>query len=257
MPAARLARLQALDVQRYHWIWAQSWDEAVVAIRRRPVEMAVVDPLLGGQPRAHEIERLRLLFPSLPLLAYTELTRSTAGILLRLGRAGIRQAIFQRVDDAPDSLREAIRTELEQSALQDVMQALDVRLRELPHPMREALTAMLHDCRTGATVTELAKRAHLTRRTCERWFVKLQLPSPRVVLTLLRLLYAHRLLQDPGYTVDDVALRLGYGKTNTLQVHLRSVFGQTAGELRVTMSADEAVARVSHRYFRQLQRVAS
>jgi AraC-like DNA-binding protein len=219
--------------------------------------MAVVDPLLSGKPRTHEIERLRLLFPSLPLLAYTELARSTAGILLHLGRVGIQQAIFQRYDDAPEALREAIQTELDRSAVQDVMRALDGRLRELPYPIGEAIAAMLHDCQTPATATELAKRAHLTRRTCERWFLKLRLPSPRVVLTLVRLLYAHRLLQDPGYTVDDVALRLGYGKTHTLQVHVRAVFGMTAGELRLALSGEEAVSRVSRRYFGELHRVAS
>ena len=51
-----------------------------------------------------------------------------------------------------------------------------------------------------------------------------------------RLLYAHRLLLDPGYTVEDVALKLGYSKTKTLQMHLRAVFGLTAGELRVSLS---------------------
>ena len=51
--------------------------------------------------------------------------------------------------------------------------------------------------------------------------MKMGLPSPRMVMVLTRLLYAHRLLLDPGYTVEDVALKLGYSKTKTLQMHLR------------------------------------
>src|ERR687890_667876 len=211
VPAERLLRLRSLDPDRYHWVSGTGWPESVDAIRAKPVEMAVVDPLLGGQARAHGIERIRLLFPSLPLLIYTELAPATASVLLQLGRAGITRVVFHRFEDAPASLRSAIQAELEQ----------------------------------------------LTRRTCERWFTKVGLPSPRMVMVLTRLLYAHRLLLDPSYTVADVALKLGYSKTKTLQMHLRAVFGQTAGELRVSVSAEEALMIVTERYLTPLTQVAS
>jgi transcriptional regulator GlxA family with amidase domain len=57
--------------------------------------------------------------------------------------------------------------------------------------------------------------------------------------------------------VEDVALKLGYSKPKTLQMHLRAVFGYTAGELRVSLSSDEALAVVTQRYFQQLSQVAS
>ncbi|MGH7536273.1 MAG: helix-turn-helix domain-containing protein, partial [Gemmatimonadales bacterium] len=135
--------------------------------------------------------------------------------------------------------------------------ALDGVLCELPVPLREAVETMLHAPGDGLTVTDLADRAQLTRRTCERWFTKVGLPSPRVVMVVARLLYAHRLLLDPGYTVEDVALKLGYTRTKTLQMHLRAVFGLTAGELRVSLTTDEALAIVIGRYFTQLNRAAS
>jgi AraC-like DNA-binding protein len=245
----RLMRLRMLDPERYHWVSGDGWPEAVEAVRAKPVEMAVVDPLLGGTARAHGIERIRLLFPSLPLLIYTELAPATAAVLLQLGRAGIRRVVFQRFEDAPASLRSALQAELEQSASQQVMQALNGVLQELPRELLRALEEMLHAGEETPTVTTLAQRAQLTRRTCERWFTKLGLPSPRMVMMLTRLLYAHRLLLDPGYTVEDVALKLGYSKTKTLQMHLREVFGVTAGELRVSLSTEEALMIVTERYF--------
>src|SRR5213592_2081388 len=63
---------------------APNWDEVLAAIRSRPVELAVVDPLLSGEARSQEIERLRVLFPSLPLILYTTLTPRSAGVLLAL-----------------------------------------------------------------------------------------------------------------------------------------------------------------------------
>jgi AraC-like DNA-binding protein len=258
VPAERLFRLRSLDPDRFIWEAANTWPEAVEAIRARPVQMAVVDPLLGGGlPRTHGIGRIRQFFPSLPLLVYTELAPATAGVLLELGRAGIRRVIVHRFEDGPGALRSALLAELEQSASQQVIHELGHILRDLPPELRLALEGMLHAPGEGPTVTALADRARLTRRTCERWFTKVGLPSPRVVMVLTRLLYAHRLLLDPGYTVEDVAIKLGYSKTKTLQMHLRAVFGLTAGELRVSLSTDEALATVTNRYFTPVRRAAA
>jgi AraC-like DNA-binding protein len=258
VPAGRLFRLRSLDPNRFVWEVVGTWPEAVEAIRAKPVQMAVVDPLLGGSvPRTHGIGRLRQFFPSLPLLVYTELAPATAGALLELGRAGIRRVVVHRFEDAPEALRAALLAELEQSASQQVMLGLGPVLKELPDCLQLALEQMLHAPGDSPTVTALAERARLTRRTCERWFTKVGLPSPRTVMVLTRLLYAHRLLLDPGYTVEDVALKLGYSKTKTFQVHLRAAFGYTAGELRVSLSTEDALSAVVSRYLRPLRRAAA
>ena len=145
MPAERLFRLRSLDPDRFVWESVNTWPEAVEAIRGRPVEMAVVDPLLGSAtPRTHGIGRLRQFFPSLPLLVYTELAPATAGVLLELGRAGIRRVVVHRFEDAPGALRGALLAELEQSASQQVIQGLGHILRDLPPELQLALEGMLH-----------------------------------------------------------------------------------------------------------------
>ena len=63
------------------------------------------------------------------------------------------------------------------------------------------------------------------------------------------MLYAHRLLQDPGFTIEDVAVRLGYAQTKTLQLHARTYLGLTAGEMRLTLAPEEALERVVHGFF--------
>lgn len=252
-----LARLRAADPERYAFLPGCAWAELVRAIQSRPVEMAVVDPCFAGAPRVHEIERLHALFPSLPLLVYTELMPETAAVLLELGRLGIRRAVFHRFDDAPAALRSAIQAELEHSATGQVMHALTSLLDGLPAVLRHALAASLHGPTEQLTVDGLAARAQLTRRTCERWFAKMGLPSPRTVLLIARGLYAHRLLQDPGYTVEDVAAKLGYVRTRTMQMHLKALFGLTAGEMRISLSTQEAVRMVTERHFADVRRAAS
>jgi hypothetical protein len=40
-------------------------------------------------------------------------------------------------------------------------------------------------------------------------------------------------------------------------MHLRAVFGQTAGELRVSLTTEEALEAVTHRYFTPLARATA
>ncbi|HEU4699348.1 MAG TPA: helix-turn-helix transcriptional regulator [Gemmatimonadales bacterium] len=245
----RVGRLQGGAAGHFDVVAARRWAEAFELIRARPVAMAVVDPTLSGEPRSHEIERLRLLFPSLPLLVYTALEPSTAGVLLTLGRSGVKRAVFHPFEDSPAALRAAIAAELEQSASQQVLQSMAGVLAGLPERVRTGLAEMLGVGVGACTVADLAGRVDVERRTCERWFLRAGLPSPKAVMMVLRLLYAHRLLLDPGATVEDVALKLGYGKVKTMQAHCREVFGLTAGELRISLSIEEAVAVATERYF--------
>jgi AraC-like DNA-binding protein len=246
IPAERLLRLRSADPERFVFEAAPTWAQAVRVIRRRPVGLAVVDPLLEGEPRVHEIERLRSFFPSLPLVAYTTLSPETASVLLALGRIGVRRAVFARIDDDPAFLRTVLRDEWALTAPHQVLQGMEPFLARLPERVRWALEgAMQAPGETG--VEDLAQRAQLGRRTCERLFAKLGLPSPSKVLQVARLLYAHRLLLDPGFTVEDVARKLGYARSRSLQLQLRAAFGRTAGEARMSLGPDEALALLSRR----------
>src|SRR2546425_1274150 len=90
VPDVQFHKLRRAAVSRFVVAQVSTWDDVLTGIRGRPVELAVVDPLLSGHARSQEIERLRVLFPSLPLMLYTTLTPSTAGELLALGQRGCR-----------------------------------------------------------------------------------------------------------------------------------------------------------------------
>ena len=165
--------------------------------------------------------------------------------------------ILARFDDSPANLRSIFRDELECTASRKVILGIDRLLEALPTQVRWALEGMLHTPSEIATVSALAERVRVQRRTCERWFANAGLPSPRMVLVLARLLYAHRLLQDPGYTVEDVAVKLGYGRTRSLQDQFKEVFGLTAGEVRLSLTVEEALNTVTKRFFAGIKEAAS
>ncbi|HEV2751511.1 MAG TPA: helix-turn-helix domain-containing protein [Gemmatimonadales bacterium] len=245
VPEVQHQKLRRAIAARFPVVHARTWTDALTAIRARPVELAVVDPLLSGTASAHEIERLRRLFPSLPLLLYTSLTAATAGVLLALGHAGIREVIIFRHDDHASRLSELLSQEEGRSASRQLLDEVAAVLAPLPSELRWVLEEVLRSPAELQTVQQVAARARVDRRTFERWFARLGLPSPRHFLAVARVLYAHRLLQDPGFTIDDVAQRLGYAQTKTLQLHARSYLGLTAGEMRLTLEPAEALERVA------------
>jgi len=225
-----------------------TWDAVLAAIRGRPVELAVVDPLLSGEPRSQEIERLRVLFPSLPLILYTTFTPRTAGVLLSLGQRGIQNVVFTHYDDHPSRLPDVLSQEEARSSSRQLLDQLVDVFAPLPSQLRWVLEAALRSPGEVQTVGQVAARARVDRRTCERWFTRVGLPSPRQFLAAARVLYAHRLLQDPGFTIEDVTKRLGYAQAKTLQLHARAYLGLTAGEMRLSLSPAEALQRVAQRF---------
>src|SRR5436309_1601208 len=182
VPDIQLLNLRRAAAARFTLARAGSWAEALSTIRTRPVEIAVVDPLLSGEPRTREIERLRVLFPSLPLVLYTTLTPRTAGVLLTLGQRGIEHVIIARYDDHPLRLREVLAEEEAHSASRLLLDQLADALAPLPRELRWVLEEALRSPAGVQTVGQVAARARVDRRTCERWFTRVGLPSPRQLL---------------------------------------------------------------------------
>src|SRR6267154_796997 len=258
-------RLRGAVAPRFMLARAPTWDVALETIRGRPVEIAVVDPALSGVPSRQEIERLHLLFPSLRLILYTSttpqsMTPQLAAVLLALGQCGIRQVVFRGIDDHPERLHELVSSEAMHAASHRLLDQLTAALAPLPPELRWVLEDAIRTPGAVQTIQQVAARARVDRGTCARWFARAGLPSPRDILAAARVLYAHRVLQDPGFTIEDVAKRLGYAQAKTLQQHARKYLGLTAGEMSLSLIADDeaGLRRVLERFLeRQGYRVLS
>ena len=248
-----LARLRHAAGHRFQFYSVTGWDEGVQAVLRRPVELAVVDPALEGAARAQGIQRLHTLFPSLPVIVYTGLAPDLPAVLLQLGQAGIRRVIVLRHDDHPQRLGDTLMGEAAHAVSHTLIDAIADLLQGFPGELRWAIETVIREPATVQSVKALADRAKMDRRTCLRWFAKAQLPPPSVTLTALRVVYAHRLLQDPGYTVEDVATRLGYAQARSFAQAAKEVLGLTPGEVRGALTPEDALAIVRERYFSKHQ----
>jgi transcriptional regulator GlxA family with amidase domain len=172
-----------------------------------------------------------------------------AGVLLQLGRTGIRRVLVENHDDHPNRLADTLVAEAAHAVSRQLIGAIRDLLAGCPGELRWAIETVLREPAEVQSVKALAERARMDRRTCVRWFAKAKLPPPSATLMALRVVYAHRLLQDPGYTVEDVAARLGYVQTRSLSQNMKEVLGMTPGETRLMLSPDEVLDLVRQRYF--------
>src|SRR5256885_8471132 len=125
-----------------------------------------------------EIERLRVLFPSLPLSLDTTLAPQTAAVMLALGQRGIRHVVFTRYDDHPAHLRHVLAQEEARSTSQQLLDQFAWALSPLPSELRWVLEEVLRSPAGVLTVQQVAAPAPLDRRTFQRWFTPVGLALP-------------------------------------------------------------------------------
>src|SRR6266581_3237029 len=179
IPEIQLQRLRRAAPAWFALAHAATWETALATIRARPVELAVVDPLLSGTASAKEIEQLRHLFPSLPLILYTALTPPTAAVLRALGQQGVRHVVFARYDDHPGHLRHVLVAEEGRATSQQLLEQFAWALAPLPSELRWVLEEVLRAPAEVQSVQQVAARARVDRRTFERWFTRVGRPPPR------------------------------------------------------------------------------
>src|SRR5260370_9749 len=166
VPDVQFHKRRRVAGSRFSVAHVVAWDDVLAAIRGRPVELAVVDPLLAGEARSQEIERLRVLFPSLPLILYTTLTPRTAGVLLALGQRGIQHVVFANYDDHPSRLAEVLGQEEARSSSRRLLDQLADALAPLPSELRWVLEEALRAPGPGQAGGAVALRARGARRSC-------------------------------------------------------------------------------------------
>ena len=211
------------------------------AMRATGADIAIFDPLLDQPLDAPLLIQTVRSHPCARWLLYTQLRPDTARLLLDLGSAGVRTAVFCGVDDSAPHLG-AVLGELVRDSITHRAQArLTALMAPLPRRLRVAVEQCIREDDARVDVSVLAARACMTRRTVERHFMRAGLPTPKIILRAVRVLTAYRLLYDGTRTCNGVAKTLGYGKVSTLRAHLKRTFGVHARALQSAPTPESAI----------------
>ncbi|CAJ63104.1 MULTISPECIES: GlxA family transcriptional regulator [Frankia] len=85
-------------------------------------------------------------------------------------------------------------------------------------------------------VDAMARHVHLSRRTFDRRFRAHTGSSPLQWLLTQRVLWAQRLLESPGLSVDALARRVGFADAVALRPHFRRILGVAPAAYRATFA---------------------
>jgi len=208
-----------------------------------------------GRATAPMVERACRDHPHVTIVAYCALARgdpAASSALIALVRAGVHAVLMRDIDDGPHALRAALRAAEQSCAARLVFEAIE---GALPPAVRPLIALYLRADERPPTVAEAALVLGVHRRTLVNRMRAAGCPAPRALRAWCRVFVAARLLEEPGRTVESVALQLDFDSPSGLRNTLRRYTGcapaalRTAGGLRCALAAFEAAcaARRSQR----------
>src|SRR5438477_3329159 len=244
LPVRLLTHVKHVFADEPELLIAASWQELESFIRRKPVSAVVLDPAADGIMNVGAVASLLKRYPSLPLIAYVTLHAPQFSAVAQLGRLGLKEVVLHRFDDAPEGFKERVER-LEGTALtHDVIEALRDRLGQLPRQLAVTVENLFEQPHRYTSAFDLAMEAGIAIVSVYRNLDSARLGSPKRLLIAAKVLRGFGYLRDPGYSVLDVSIKLGYKTARIFSQHWVSVFGETPARVRTRLTDKAAVDNV-------------
>ncbi len=240
LPTLLLAHLRVVLGPEHTICQVEGWDELEALIRRSSVDVAVVDPGADGLVRVQEIRSLVEHYPTLPMVLYTSLSPQALRAVVELAKHGSQQVVLHRFDDAPAKFLSVLERQPGSTLSSLMLEQLAEPLAVLPGGLARAVERMFKRPGQFFGVPDLASAAQMPRRTVYRYFAAVGLASPRLVVTGARVLRAYSYMREPGHSLADVAMKLGYTQQQ-LRRSMVELVGQTPVKVRAAIDAEHFV----------------
>jgi AraC-like DNA-binding protein len=242
LPSQQLAHVRHVFATEDEFLVAKSWTDLEEIIRRDPVTVVILDPSADGVMNADAVAALLNRFPSLPIVGYVPLTPHAFGAIAQLSRRGLQHVVLHRFDDSKERLQMTIARVRANPPSERVLALLGPALRTVPLTVSRAIRDMFEKPHRYGSVLDLATTAGLPPVSVYRYLDTANIASPKKLLIAAKLTRSITYLRDPGYSVVDVALKLGYRHPRILTAHCLEVFEITPSRLRARLTEDDAIA---------------
>lgn len=243
LPSRLLTHVKHVFADEPELLIASSWVELESFIRRKPVSVVILDPSADGSLNVEAVEGLLKRYPSLALTAYVTLHAPAFKAIAQLGRLGLEDVVLHRFDDAPERFRERVELAQGNSLTHRLIEEIDESLRQLPRHLAVTVENLFAQPHRYASALELAMEG-IAIVSVYRNLEAAGLGSPKRLLIAAKVLRGFGYLRDPGYSVLDVSIKLGYKTARIFSQHWVSVFGLTPARLRSRLGDDEAIERI-------------
>jgi AraC-like DNA-binding protein len=162
----------------------------------------------------------------------------------QLGRLGLEDVVLNRFDDAPDRFRERVEQVQGNALTHSVLEAIADRLAALPRQLSVTIENLFDHPHRYMSALDLAMEAGIAIVSVYRNLDTARLGSPKRLLIAAKVLRGFGYLRDPGYSVLDVSIKLGYKTARIFSQHWVSVFGVTPARVRTRLTEKAAIESV-------------
>jgi AraC-like DNA-binding protein len=167
--------------------------------------------------------------PSVPVIAYVAEGDTSSCDILAMARAGVHDLVRAGFDDVGFALGVALASATANCVIETVRGELEQLVAREVWPFVSWCLTRAHG---AISIRAAAEALGLDRRTLVRRLDRAGLPHPRRIAGWCRVIAAARLLDEPIYTLEQVALRLDFPSGTALRNMLRRYTGLRPRELR-------------------------
>lgn len=202
-----------------------------------------------GSSTLPAVRRVRDEYPSIPVVLYCVFSPAASRDVLDFARAGVSQLVLQDTTDLREPLRDALNSALDQVSARSLLADLEPLVSPAVLPF---FKYCLEHARRDLGVESVASALGVTRKTLVDRLNTAHLPSPSAIISWTRLLVAARLLEDPGRSVEQVALLLDFPSGTSLRNMMKRYVGLRSSEVR----ENGGVRCILHAFKRELMSAA-
>jgi AraC-like DNA-binding protein len=245
LPPHQLAHVRHVFVAEDEFFVADSWERLQEIIRNEPITVVILDPAADGTMRVDAASALLSRFPSLPVVGYVQLNAVAFGAIAQLSRRGLQHVVLHRFDDSKERLQQTISRVRANPPSQRMLALLAPVLKDVPLSVARAVKDMFERPHRYGSVLDLATATDLPPVSVYRYLEAAGISTPKKLLMVAKLTRGLTYLRDPGYSVREVALKLGYRHARILTSHALEVFNITPSRIRSRLSDDDAIAMLT------------
>lgn len=242
-PPLRLPLRTALG-EEHRILEAVSWTDLADLVRRRPVDLIVADPAADGAVDVEQVIYLMERFPHTPVLVYTALGPATVSAMAELSRRGLKDVVLHRYDDSPKRFHQLLERVAKKQLSRYVITNIADSLERLPEAIAKAVEQAFDKPQAFLSAADIAAAAGVPLSSLYRSLRLAGFRSAKRILVAARVLRAHAYMREPGYSVQQVATKLGYSHPRILARHTHLALGVKPRHLRRRMSDDAVVGRL-------------
>ena len=223
---------------------ADSWETLESLVRLEPLSVVVFNPAADGTMDNTRACRLIRKYASIPFVAYVPVDASFVRGIAHMSNDGLQDVVVYHSDDSPIRFRRTLKRVSEIPQVSTLIGKLEPWLSHLPPALVDVLGDTLHHPHEYASAEDIAAGANVTLSALYRSFRNARLNSPKSFVVGARVFRGYVYMRDAGFSIGDVAMKLGYTKPRIFAHHIECVLGDSPSRVRRSMADVDAVNRI-------------